>query len=306
MRIGQSCPICRQARFCTFRWSLLKCVDCGLVLNPAIWKPKINEQMEAKWFEDRAEWNLDKWKSWFERRKNHQTIASIGSRVALRGRFLEIGVGRGTLLAYAKSLGFEVIGCDLSKAVCRRVWQRYGIEVHCGPPKDLDQSGPFDVIVMNHVLEHISDPVGFLGEVKQILAPGGLIHIAVPNVNCWEALLPGWISYEEYHLTYFTSKTLRRALIAAGFEAVDIHTKESFSGWFLAFLRTSLGYRLDTAIDGRDRRSAELSSFEKHVYRTAMILSGGISLPFRRCQEALGSGDEGIALCTAHGTVAQD
>jgi SAM-dependent methyltransferase len=159
---------------------------------------------------------------------------------------------------------------------------------------------------MNHVLEHTSDPLGFLREVKQVLAPGGVIHIAVPNVNCWGALLPGWISYQEYHLTYFTSKTLQRALIAAGFEAVDIHTKESFSGWFLAFLRTSLGYRLDAPMDGTGRRSGDLNSFWRYVYRTAMILSGGISLPVRRCQEALGGGDEGIALCTAHGTATQD
>ncbi len=40
---------------------------------------------------------------------------------------------------------------------------------------------PFDSIIIEHVLEHVDDPVGLLMRVKQWLAPGGRLFLGVPN-----------------------------------------------------------------------------------------------------------------------------
>jgi 2-polyprenyl-3-methyl-5-hydroxy-6-metoxy-1,4-benzoquinol methylase len=39
----------------------------------------------------------------------------------------------------------------------------------------------FDVVVMSHVLEHLLDPVGGLHQAMQLLNPGGVAILAVPN-----------------------------------------------------------------------------------------------------------------------------
>jgi len=42
-------------------------------------------------------------------------------------------------------------------------------------------SAPFDYVVASHVLEHVPDLVGWLGEVAAVLRPGGRISLALPN-----------------------------------------------------------------------------------------------------------------------------
>lgn len=69
---------------------------------------------------------------------------------------------------------------------------------------------PFDLISICHVLEHVNDPVGFLGAVRGRLAEGGRLLVEVPN-------LVGHMSYELAHLLAFTPESLTATLAAAGF-----------------------------------------------------------------------------------------
>ena len=110
-------------------------------------------------------------------------------------------------------------------------------------------------------------------------------------------VLPGWNSYEPYHLLYFTPQTLRAAAKKAGFEIQHLTTHESFSGWFLAILRTLL--KKSHAAQPQQESSADAkpsTSFVEHAYRLAMVTWGLLALPFRRLQEFLGKGDEVIII----------
>src|ERR1700689_768593 len=42
-------------------------------------------------------------------------------------------------------------------------------------------SAAFDYVVASHVLEHVPDLVGWLGEVAQVLRPGGRLSLAMPD-----------------------------------------------------------------------------------------------------------------------------
>jgi len=161
--------------------------------------------------------------NWFEARNNRKTLACIKKWTAPGKRLLEIGVGSRSFLVAASKAGYEVKGCDLSEPICRQVENNLGIAMHCGPLESLQ--GKWDVVVMNHVLEHVQQPVGFLETIHHHLIPGGIVHVAVPNITCWEASLSGWTSYEPYHLTYFSCDTLARAAVSAGFtrwEGMDL------------------------------------------------------------------------------------
>lgn len=296
------CPVCGGTGFRPWRLGLLQCDTCALVLSPSIWQPQANEQLEEEWFGEDYQPATSFWVGLFEKWNNRRTLARLAKAKPPGRRLLEVGVGSGSFLNVARDQGFEVIGCDLSRPICNRVGNAYGIEMHCGPLTTLAAGRCFDVIVMNHVLEHVQHPVEFLMDVGRLLAPGGVVHIAVPNVACWQASLSGWTSFEPYHLTYFAPETLRVTVTRSSLWIKHFGTRDSFSGWFLALLRTALGVNRASGAATR----ASISTIGKVVrpraapfenaYRIAMVLAGGVIWPVRIFQGRIGRGDEIICI----------
>lgn len=75
------------------------------------------------------------------------------------------------------------------------------------------QEGPYDVIMLSHVLEHFTDPVQLLRDAGAAVAPGGTMIIEVPNDV--EGIYP-LNGPDEPHITFFTEATLRQAITTAG------------------------------------------------------------------------------------------
>lgn len=280
----------------------MQCDACGVVLSPAIWQPQANEQLEEEWFGEDYQSKPSFWVALFETWNNRNTLARLAQANPPGHRLLEIGVGSGSFLNAARERGFEVIGCDLSAPICARVQRAYGIMLHSEPLATLTGENRFDVIVMNHVLEHVHQPIEFLQDVRRLLVPGGVVHIAVPNIACWEASLSGWTSFEPYHLTYFAPQTLERTVSASDLTFDHITTHDSFSGWFLALLRTVLGInqasgavtRSATSMAGR--ATGRRSGLVEHAYRLAMVSTGIGLWPLRWLQAKLCRGDEAICI----------
>ena len=296
--MAKNCPLCHGAEFEQFRFGLLVCCACGLVLNHSIWEPQANESLNEQTFGEDYRPVRSLWVTWFERANNRRTMARLDRAVSeAPGQLLEVGVGSGSFLAYAKDDGYSVWGCDLSPAIARRVQEDVGVSVHCGTLQAFPHDRFFDVVVMKHVLEHVSDPIALLLGVRQRLKPGGVLYLAVPNLNAWEALLPGWVSYAPYHLTYFTPKTIRMAIQRSGLVIEDCRTHESFSGWFIALMNSVLGRDL---VEGRMHVSGTtVNTFKarlEHPYRLAMVGFGAITYPFRRVQAWLQMGDEIVVI----------
>lgn len=302
-RKSEVCPLCASADQAKGSFGLLRCQSCGLTIDPAVWRPQANEAFEHDWFGDEYDPEQSSWVRLFERWIDRRTVKRLASLNVPGKRLLEIGVGSGSFLRRARAVGFEVMGCDLSKSICARIECRFGIPMHCGYLAELPLQPLFDVVVMNHVLEHVSDPVSLLRDVRNRLVPGAILHVAVPNVACFEARLPGWASYEPYHLIYFTPETLRRTVVAAGFLIERELTHESFSGWFLAGLRTALPTRHSIVAAGARlaARKARAESPMEHAYRAAMVTFGTLTWPLRKVQAGLGKGDEAICIARIPG-----
>lgn len=79
-------------------------------------------------------------------------------------------------------------------------------------------AGPFDLITMVHVFEHVKQPVEFLASLAPLLAPGGRVYIDVPDVNAYRRLYDLHIA----HLYHFGQQTLRHTAARAGFEALTL------------------------------------------------------------------------------------
>jgi 2-polyprenyl-3-methyl-5-hydroxy-6-metoxy-1,4-benzoquinol methylase len=294
------CPLCDSKVFSEVRLGLVTCAGCGLVVSPTIWQPQANEMFETEWFGESYHPETSWWVRWFETLNNRRTMRRLAQAKPCGRRLLEVGVGSGSLLQGAWQQGYDVMGCELSRAICMRMEQR-GIRMHCGPLEDLSGEGRFNVAVVNHVLEHVHDPVTLLCHIRRLLAPGGVLHLVVPNVACWEARLPGWTSYEPYHLTYFTAPTLKRTIMSSGLVLEQLFTHETFSGWLLALLRTGLGANRNGRIQpnvwtGRPSTGFARPALVEHAYRLAMVSAGGVLWPLRVWQGSIGRGDEIVCI----------
>lgn len=144
-------------------------------------------------------------------------------------RILDVGCGAGFFLRIASRLGADVQGVEPSDIAASRARQS-GLQVQTGTVADFVRDNPgrqFDLITANHVIEHVPDPVQTLGLMKGLLAPGGIVWIAVPNSVCWFSRKLGeqWFSLDvPLHLMQFTLKSLARTGELAGLKVRSMAT----------------------------------------------------------------------------------
>jgi SAM-dependent methyltransferase len=83
-------------------------------------------------------------------------------------------------------------------------------------------AGPFDVVSMNDVIEHVTDPQEMLRRAAAMLRPGGILYLVTPDVCSLSArILRGrWWGFRPAHLYYFSVATLGQMLERAGLEPV--------------------------------------------------------------------------------------
>jgi len=156
-------------------------------------------------------------------------------------RLLDLGCGGGTFLRIAKKLGAIEQGVEPSE-YASRVCLNQGLNVFTGTLEQFAKQAPskYDFITASHVVEHLPDPVGTLRAMKSLLAPGGLIWIAVPNAvypinRALKGLHP--IADLPLHLMQFTPASLAQAGEKAGLK-LKRQTTESLP----RFVEESIGY----------------------------------------------------------------
>lgn len=100
-----------------------------------------------------------------------------------RGKLLDVGCGNGAFLAHMRNLGWEVAGVEPDPAAVQVAREVYDIDVFCGTLEEAPiPEDSFDVVTMNHVLEHVPDPIMTLTTCRRVLRSGGKVVIVTPNV----------------------------------------------------------------------------------------------------------------------------
>jgi 2-polyprenyl-3-methyl-5-hydroxy-6-metoxy-1,4-benzoquinol methylase len=144
------------------------------------------------------------------------------------GELLDVGCGNGEFIARMRSLGWRVSGVDPDpKAVSYA--QSRGLEVFSGTILDIAEAKRYDIITLNHVIEHAVDPVDLLRECRKRLRPGtGRLIVTTPNISslghwwfrgCWRGLeVPR-------HLVLFSQAALRECAKRAGLAVQHLGTE---------------------------------------------------------------------------------
>lgn len=103
-------------------------------------------------------------------------------------------------VSYGRAVGAaSVIGLDVVEAAAKKA-KELGIKVLIC---DLNGKIPLkpataDVVVANHVIEHLYNVGGFLGELYRILKPGGYLVLGTPNLASWHNLFALLIGRQPY------------------------------------------------------------------------------------------------------------
>jgi SAM-dependent methyltransferase len=133
------------------------------------------------------------------------------------GRLLDLGCGDGSFLLQAREEGWQVRGTEFSPQLARG----RGLDV----AESLDELGGnelFDCITLWHSFEHLRDPLCTMRRLRELLAPGGALLLAVPDSGGLQARLFGryWLHLDvPRHLFHYTRRSLSALLQSAGFEA---------------------------------------------------------------------------------------
>jgi len=147
-------------------------------------------------------------------------------------RLLEIGCGSGVFLARMRNLGWKVSGIDPDPAAVSWAQRVHHLDVTCGTWEQMRfPADSFDVITMNHVIEHVHDPVGLLTECQRMLRPGGNLVLTTPNADSWgHRMFAGdWRGLEPpRHFMIFSTRNLEECTRRSNLETL---TLRSISRW---------------------------------------------------------------------------
>lgn len=212
----RSCPVCSSNSKHTLmtidlklpdQWSYLPsqftvttCRDCGMVYHDS---PAIQLDLD--------QYYLSKYYSstdiGFQQNPSRLNDVAdyIANHVPHTSSILEIGCADGKLIKLLTERGFASVGIDI------------GDEFP-------DQS--FDLIIINHVLEHVIDAGDFLYDIESYLEPDGQFYIEVPDATQYYNHIEKPISFLNFeHLNHFSITTLNHLMGRLGFHATTTFRK---------------------------------------------------------------------------------
>ncbi|MDT3445677.1 MULTISPECIES: bifunctional 2-polyprenyl-6-hydroxyphenol methylase/3-demethylubiquinol 3-O-methyltransferase UbiG [unclassified Pseudofrankia] len=157
-------------------------------------------------------------------------------------RVLDVGCSAGFICDELAAAGAEVTGVDIDIAGLRRARARFARRARFVQADGLSlplADGAVDVVVANHIYEHVADADALAAEVRRVLAPDGVAYLGLGNrlgvmephhrlpLLSWlpPALADRYLRAtgrgEHYYERYRTRAGLRRMLAAAGLRAWD-------------------------------------------------------------------------------------
>lgn len=188
-----------------------------------------------------------------------------------KGKVLDIGCSNGVFLDIFKDRGWQTFGVEPSESgvVAGEKGHKITKEYF---EKSVFPKNYFDLVIMNHTLEHVKNADIVLQKIYTILKKGGILFVDVPNAGGFgsKLLKDKWpYRLPEEHTYQFTKELLSEKINGAGFKIVHW---ESRSGLF------EFGNPVGEIVQS-------LAGFKKRFF------SNLINLPYSAIVTLLNSGD---------------
>ena len=200
------------------------CKKCGLLLtNPRMTRKSYDEFYDME-YRRLYVGEQDLIEEFFEEevKVGRLIINFISQKILINYQsVLEIGCGAGGILLPFMESGCEIMGIDLGSQYVS-YGSNQGLNLKNVSTQELltDFKGYFDVIILNHVLEHFLNLKDELSTVWDLLKPGGVVYIAVPGVkNLIRSYNCDFLQFlQNAHTFHFCLGTLEQVMNECSFE----------------------------------------------------------------------------------------
>lgn len=203
------------------------CKSCGLIMT----NPCLDDASNSAFYDNeyhyiyRAEENPSEQK--FLKRKSDAAeyiIPFIQRHGGPKGgTVLEIGCADGGNVAAFAECGYTASGIDLSHKYVE-YGKGKGLDLYCSDSSSFAESGrKYDLVVVNHVLEHFTDMEKELGTITSLMAPDGYLFVGVPGVKdlTFGTYKSDFLRMlQNAHIFNFTKDSLCRVMDRYGFSCI--------------------------------------------------------------------------------------
>lgn len=212
----------------------MKCENCGDLYTWKYPEEFLARAKDAAWLEPRAE---NEWTA---------TASTSGGSLAIWGdilnrmrlytggkNLLEVGIGRGELLAVALEMGYAADGVEISLQAAQKVADMLQIPIWRGDFLDYAPDKTYDIITMGDVLEHVAVPEKALQNACRLLKEDGVLWLSTPNFqSSFSRMLkfsdPMWC--EPHHISYFSRDGLKALAERCGLVLREYHVSRRYNG----------------------------------------------------------------------------
>lgn len=143
---------------------------------------------------------------------------------------LDVGSGLCVFLHGLARHGWRCTALDPDPRAARHAREVVGVDAIAADALRIDALGPYDLVALNKVAEHVPDPVALLERCAACLHPEGLLYIEVPDGDAAAAEGPGREEFFIEHHHAFSPASLALAAARAGLSPVRIERLHEPSG----------------------------------------------------------------------------
>jgi len=202
-------------------------------------------------------------------RRTRSALANRLHRVLPKGPILDVGAGDGTLVDAFRRHGREATGVDPYAS---------GSHPHVRDVEFEEMTGAWSAVIFWHSLEHLRRPVRALRHAADLVVPGGVLVVAVPNATSLQARLFGdrWLALDlPRHLVHISPPALLSQLEALGFRVERVsylRGGQVLFGWLHGLVGQLPGHPdlYDAIRRSEARQAAQSPAFRFYTLAAAM------------------------------------
>lgn len=226
------------------QFPLYRCQECGFVFTQGVpVEAEIGRYYETPDYISHSDTKKGAMNAIYHRVRQHMLnrkarLVMRAARCISSGRLLDVGTGTGYFAHAMDGRGWTVEAIE--KNAGARAFAKEHFKLDVKPESALDGFPPasFDVITLWHVMEHLEHLNETWERLKELLAPKGVLVVAVPNCSSYDAQRYGssWAAYDvPRHLWHFTPATIRRLAAKHGFMLTETHPMP-FDAFYVSML----------------------------------------------------------------------
>ncbi len=162
------------------------CQSCGLVWTD----PRPDQKATRKFYRD--DYRVQYKSTYVPKRKHvyRETLRAIARYQVVEpllhpgSKILDVGSGAGFFPFVARKQGIDAQGIEPNRGFAQYAKETFGVPTTNAFFQDVElPAETFDLVTLNHVLEHVEDPCATLLQLRQWLKPDGLLVVEVPNIE---------------------------------------------------------------------------------------------------------------------------